>query len=136
MTTKAVLRAQTQNRIHVRRLAEEMNGNDGLRAECNGLLHRGRIHRVGALINVDKHRLGAAIGNRLGGCHEGVGHGDHFIPRTDPRRQKRQPERIRAIPDADGMIAVAVGGEILFELRDERTAGECPAVDNLPRSRH
>ena len=92
---------------------------------------RGRIHRVRALVNVNKHRLGAAVGNRLGGCHECVGHGDHFIPRTDPRRQKRQPERIRAIPDAYGMIAAAVGGEILFELRDERTAGECRAVDNL-----
>ena len=91
----------------------------------------GRVHGVGAFINIDKHRLCAAISDRLGGRHECAGNGNHFVSRTDPQRKKRQPKRVRAAPDADGVPAIAVCGEILFKSLDEGPAGECPAVDHF-----
>ena len=96
-----------------------------------GLFQSGRVHRVSAFINIDKHRLGTAIGNRLGGGHECARNRDHFVSRPDPQCEKRQPKRLRAAPDADGVGAIAVRCKVLFESLDERPAGERPAVNHL-----
>ena len=120
-----------KNRVHVRRLTEKMDGNDRLGPLRYGLFQTGRVHGVGAFININKHRLCAAIGNRLSSRHERAGNREHFVSRPDPQCEECQPKRLRAAPDADGMRAIAVRGEILFEPRDERPAGERSAVNNL-----
>ena len=80
-----------QNRIHVRRLTEKMDGNDRLGPLRYGLFQPGGVHGVGAFIDIDKHRLCAAIGNRLSGRHERGRYRDHFISRPDPQCEKCQP---------------------------------------------
>src|SRR5207248_9326251 len=47
---------ELKNWIHVGRLAEQMHWNDGLGARAKRFFKRGRVHRVGGLVTIDKHR--------------------------------------------------------------------------------
>ena len=78
-----------QNRIHVRRLPKKMNRNDRFRSVGDRLLQLGRVHRVSAFVNIDKHRPSCTVGNRFRGGHECVGHSYYFVPGPDAARQER-----------------------------------------------
>ena len=97
----------------------------------NSRLQCGRVHGVSAFVNIDKHRLCSAIGDRLSGGHESVRDREDFVAGSDPQCQKCKPKSIRAAANADGMPDAAVGCEVLFEVLDKWPPGEDSAVDNL-----
>ena len=53
---KITFAREFEDRIHVRRLTEEMHRNDRLRLRRDGGFERGRVHRIGVLVHIDKHR--------------------------------------------------------------------------------
>ena len=125
-----------QDRIHVGRLAKQMNRDDRLCFRTNRALQQTRIQRVSPLVNINKHRLRAAKTDRLGRGHKGHRRGYHFIPGTDPQREQTQPERVRAVAHPDRIRGTAIGREILLEFCHEGTAGERAAVNDLSDRRH
>ena len=117
--------------VHIRHLAVQVHRHDCLGARSDGGLEKLWIHRVRALVDVDEHRLGAAIADRFGGRHEGRRDRDHFIAGSNSERQQRQPKRVRAIADSDGVSRAAECGETLLEALDERSAGERVLINHL-----
>jgi len=83
--------------IHVRHLAEQMHGDDGLGSRGDRAFEQGGIQSESALIDVDEHGLGAAIADGFGGRHERAGHSDHLITRADAEAEERQPQCIRSV---------------------------------------
>lgn len=75
-----------------------------------------RIQGVGGLVDIDKNRLCTGEADRLGGGHERAWDGDHFIARSDTKRQQREPQCIRAVANSDGLWALAEGGELFLKL--------------------
>src|SRR6266404_2868995 len=117
--------------IHVRRLTKKVDRYDRLCSRRNRFLQRGRIHRVSTLIDIDKHRLGAAVGNRLRSGDESIWYRDHLVCGSDAQRQKSQPERFCAAANTNCMKAIAVRREFRFKVGDERTAGEGSGINDF-----
>ena len=65
--------------IHVGRLAENMNRDDGFGARRNGRFQQTRVQCIGLLLDVDEHRFCAAEADSFCAGNEGVGYGDNFI---------------------------------------------------------
>src|SRR5258708_3878189 len=120
-----------QDRIHVCGLSKKMDWNDGFGVDCNCAFQRDWIHRIRAVIHVDKYWFGAAVSDRLGGGHECIGHRNHFISSPNAQRQQSEPERLRAAADADGVRRIAISCEICFEPVYEWTAGEGSDINNV-----
>src|SRR5882724_9920445 len=122
---------ELKNWIHVGRLAEQMHWNDGLGARAKRLFKPGRVHRVGGLVNIDKHRPSSTVSNGLGSGHKCIGNGDYFVARPNAARQKREPKRFGPTADADSVPASTIRRKIRLELFDERSAGKGAAVNHL-----
>ena len=128
---ESVLAAKGQDRIHVRNLSEKMHRNNGLGSGSASLFQQGRVHRVSALIDIDKYRPGPGISDRFGRGHKGVGHCDDLVTRSNPASEQSEPKRVCAIAHTDGISRVAEGRELILELRDERSTGKSTAVDDF-----
>src|SRR6266404_5166670 len=108
-----------------------MHWNDGLSARAKRLFKPGRIHRVGGLVNIDKHRPSSTVSNGLGSGHKCIGNGDYFVARSYAMRQERQPKRFCSTADADSVATSTIRRKIRLELFDERSAGKGAAVNHL-----
>src|SRR5882724_5743600 len=108
-----------------------MHWNDGLSARAKRLFKRGRVHRVGGLVNIDKYRPSSTVSNGLGSGHKCIGNGDYFVARSYAMRQERQPKRFCSTADADSVPASTIRRKIRLELFDERSAGKGAAVNHL-----
>src|SRR5437667_4321750 len=108
-----------------------MHWNDGLGARAKRLFKAGRVHRVGGLVNIDKHRPSSTVSNGLGSGHKCIGNGDYFVARPNAARQKREPKRFCPTADADSVPASTIRRKIRLELFDERSAGKGAAVNHL-----
>ena len=91
---QAVPPGDLQDRVHVGRLPEKMDREDGLGPRRDGLLDQVGVHGVGLLVDIDEDRLGPAVGDGLGGGHEGARDGDR-PRRPAPPRGPARPARGR-----------------------------------------
>ena len=92
----------------------------------------GGIHRVGTFVDIDKHRRGAAISDRLGGGHEGARHRDDFVPGSDAAGEQRPARALRCRcrrPIACRQSQKAA--KSFSKARNKGPARKCAAVDYL-----
>ncbi len=75
----------------------------------------GSMHLV-LRIAVDEHGGRAGDPDRFGGREERVRMRDDLVARPDAHRHQRQPDRVGAVPRADGVRHPVKCGQLLFEL--------------------
>jgi hypothetical protein len=115
-------------------LSEKVDGNDRFSSCRKTFLHFGRVHREGSFVHVDKHWLRFAIDNGLGCRDECVRNRDYFVAFSNPKRLEREPKRVRAVANADGILRSAVDREFLFKPFHERPACKSAALDYFTNS--
>jgi hypothetical protein len=96
------------------------------------VLELGRIHVVGALVDVDEGDVRAGLGNGFGGGNEGMRDGDDGVALLDPRSHQGKAHGIRAAGETDAMGRVAILGKFAFELFHQGAADEARGTKNLP----
>ena len=124
-----------EDRVHVRRLAVQMNGNDGFGLGRDRRLQKVRVQRIGRGVHVHEYGRGPAEADGFGRGDERVRRGDDLVARPDAEPHQRQPKRRRAAADSDGLLAPAERRELLLETAHERPAGECGAFHHLLQRR-
>src|SRR5438128_12328661 len=97
-----------------------MHWNDGLSARAKRLFKPGRVHRVGGLVNIDKHRPSSTVSNGFGSGHKCIGKGDHFVARSYAVRQERQPKLFCSTADADSVPTPEIRHKMRLKLFEER----------------
>ena len=110
-----VLFGERHHRIHVRRLTEEMHGDDGLRFRRDlgrGLL---RINVEANRAGIHKHRSGSHAGDAAGSGKKGERGHQHFIARTNAKRHECKQDGICAGRAADAMLALDHRGDFFFQ---------------------
>ena len=107
---------------------EQVHGDDGLRAGAEHGLHRLGRDAVRVGVDVAEHRRRAGRGDRLRGGVEGEGGDDHLVAGPHAHRPQRDRDRVRAVGHADGVLAAAVGGELVLERLHLRAEDEAPGV--------
>jgi hypothetical protein len=127
-----VFTCDLKDRVHFGWLAKDVDWNNRFRPNGNRIHDCGWIHRVGVLIDIDEHRLGATIGDCLRSGDERVRDRDHLVAWSDTQRQKTQPKRLCAAANTNRVRTIAVSCEIRFESSDERTAGEGSGINDFP----
>ena len=98
--------------------AHLMHQQDRAGSASYGCLNQRRIHIEGCRINVDKHRLGAAIAHDICSGDIGVADGNDFITRNDASSEEREMKASRAVRHRNGVLGAHIGGELFFEGRD------------------
>src|SRR5229473_859563 len=106
-----------------------MHWNDGLSARAKRFFKPGRIHRVGGLVNIDKHRPSSTVSNGLGSGHKCIGNGDYFVARSYPMRQERQPMRFCSTAAADSVPTSTIRRKVVFDFFNKRPARKGTAVN-------
>ena len=96
-----ILLGHAQDRIHVARLSEEVNDDDGLRLSRHGLLDECRIDVVRVRTYIDKHRRGAQQGDHLGGGDVGKGGHNDLVARLHAKGTKGQLEGVGTVGAGD-----------------------------------
>ena len=124
-----------QNRVHVGRLAVQVDRDDGPGALCNRPLERGRVHRERARLDVDEPHIGAGLPNGLDGGDEGERHGDHLVAGADPGGGQRDQEGAGARVDAHGARCPAVPRELVLERLHLRAGCIASAPQHAQRGR-
>ena len=128
-----MLAGDRHDRIHVRRLAGEVNRDYG---RVRGVMAASslRIEIERAQLNIGEHGDHVGFDDRRGRGKERVGWNDDFALGLEACRDQAQAQRHRAIDDRDAMLTAMHGGEPLFELGDfmaiepaPATAAECAA---------
>ena len=115
------------DRIHVARMAVQVDRDDGARPGGDPRFEACRIELPGLGIRVREHGRGRAIVNDVRGGHEGQARNDHLVARTDPRGHQRQVERRRPVRDGHAVRDSAEGREVALELPDECAERADPA---------
>ena len=129
---QAVRAGHPHDRIHVGRLAEQVHHDDAAGARRDRRLDRvgGDAPRGG--IDVDEHRLAAAIAHGVGGGDVGHRGHDHLVARLHVHAGEDEMERRRAVRHAEAEPRPARGGELPLEPREEGAArGDPRAADRL-----
>ncbi len=132
---KLMLARKFEDGIHICHLTEQVHRNDGF---CP-LGEDGRqvcwIHCVGTFFHINENRSGATISDSLRCSHERTWDGDNFVPGTHAAGEENEPKRFSPAAQANGMSAVAVGGEICLKCIDKRASREGAALDHFPDGR-
>ena len=122
--------------IHVGHLAEEVNGQDGLGARCDGRLDFMRVDVEGQGVDVDENGLGVEAVDDAGRGEEREGRGDDFVAGADVQGHEGDEQSVRAGGDADGMGGAGIGGHGLLEFLDfgahDEILGVADVVDDGP----
>ncbi len=126
-----------QGRI-VRRLAEQVDGDDGgglqpafLFHRFNGVVELGRINIIGVGLDVDEDRLGARHRHHFGGGDEGEGRHENGVPLANAETQQDQFDGVGAIGAGQAMGAAGEFRHVGFEGPDLRTHDIGAVVDHL-----
>ena len=112
----------------VDRLAEQVDGDDGLRGRRD---QRGNVLRVDIerlRIDVGKDRPRAQPRDRAGRGEKREAGQDHLVARGNVQGHQGQQQGVAARGAADGVLCLAVAGHLLFELRDLRAEHESAAI--------
>ena len=80
---EAMAPCDLQDRFEIARHADLMDAQERRASRVDRGFRLLRIHVVGARLDIDEHRLRAAIPDRIGRRDVGVAYGDDFIARSD-----------------------------------------------------
>ena len=119
-----------EDRVHIRGLTIEMDGNDRSSPWRDCRLQESRIHRVGDRIDIDKHGTRANGGDSLGGCDKGVRDRDDLIAWLDIERKKREMQRCGSIGESHAVLGADISGKSLLELLYLRSEHKGRAPEN------
>jgi len=128
---QAVGTREVEDRVHVGCLAGEVHRDDRLGPRRDGRTDLAAVDQVGARVAVDQDRPGADRAHRQGGGDIGVRRQDHLVPWNDVECGQRQPERVQARADTDGMADADELGEGTLELADLRAEDEPRFVEDV-----
>ena len=104
--------------VHRRGLSVEMHRHDGLRGGGDAGLDEGGIDVVVVEADVDEHRRRAEPVYDSRGGEERERGDDDFVLRSDAEDHESDEEGVGAGGDPDGVLGVAVGGEVALEIID------------------
>jgi len=124
-----VFAANRQNRVHVERVAVEMDRHDRFGARRDGALDQLRVQVERCVIGIHKDRPGAHVGNGPARRDERAGGGDDLIPGTDIEQPHRYMQRRRAAVEGDAVLRPAEPGEVLLKLHYVRPKAERAVVE-------
>ena len=108
------------DRRHVGALAVQVHGNDRFRLRRDRRFDPRRIDAPGLRIAVDEHGCGAGDPDRFGCGEERVRVRDDLVARSYAHRHQCQPDRVGAVPGADGVRHPVKRGQLLLELLEHR----------------
>ena len=100
---------------HIRRLAEQVYRDDRLGLCGHGRLDLVRVDIEGLGIDIDEHRRGADVEDRLGGGDEGERGGDDLVAFADASGDQCQVQGVGAGGAADSMGTAQVGSGFFLE---------------------
>ena len=86
-------------------------------------------------VDVAEDRLRAGLDDHVRGRRPGQRGRQHLVAGADPERDERQVHRGRAGRDRERMLDAAVGGELLLELRRERSGREPAGLERVQHVR-
>ena len=115
---ETVASGDLQDRIHVRRLSVEMDGNHRHRPGRDRRLELRRIQRKGNGIDIHEDRCSADVADRGGRRDEGERHCDDLVAGAHPRGEKRQVKRAGSRVHRDAVRRAAVVRELRLEALD------------------
>ena len=130
---QVVLPGDRQDRVQVGRQPLDVHGDDRLGALGDRRLQLGRVHVVGARVDVHEHRDGVLVQRAGGRGQEGEGGGDHLVARPDADRGQRHVQGRRAAAGGQAVLRADVVGPLLLQRRHLRrgAAGHDAAVQHL-----
>ena len=105
----------------------------GMMAFVAGVTSDGNVLGIdieGLRIDVGKDRPGAEPRDRAGRGEERETRQDHLVAGGDVQGHQGQQQGVAARRAADGVFGLAIGGHLLFELRDFRAEHESAAIAN------
>ena len=127
--------ADASERVHIRRSAVELRGQNRPRARRDGRLDRGRIDQmVGAAF--DRNRDGAGEMNGGGGGDHGMRAEDHFTAGLEAGRAQRDQQSVGGIGDADGVARAEEARQILLQTGDVALQNKRAAAADIAENRH
>jgi len=115
---QAVLVGDLHDRVHVRRLAVQVDRHNGLGLGRDGRFDLRGVHRVAVGVHVHEHGLGVRVHDRRNRRDERVRDRDDFVAFADAHGEQRHMERGGTRVVADGVLGARVLGERLFERGD------------------
>ena len=123
---------ELEDRVHVDRRAVEVDGQDAADPVGQRPLHDlgGQQARHRVCVDHARSRTGEAHG--LGGGDERVGRQDDLVAGADAERAQGEGERVGAGAHADGVLGLAVGGEVLLEGLDVMAHDEGARLGHRP----
>ena len=118
ITIEPAALGDVHDRIHVGRLSVQVHGDDRLGLRRDRGLEPGRsIVNVSGSMSTNTGVAPRVVDGRHGG-HERERHGDDLVAAAHAGGEQREMQRARAAVDADAVLRLAVGGELLVERRD------------------
>ena len=99
---------QGEERLHLRRAAEQVHGQDGLGPFGDGRLDQGHIDVEGLPVDVHEDRCGPDCADGLRRGEKGEGAGYDLVAGTDPQGTQADDQGIRAGVEADGVFDAQV----------------------------
>ncbi len=106
------------DRVHVRRLVVEADGQDGFGAGRDLGRDQGWVEVAGGGLDVAEDGGGADQDDDLGGGDEGEGGGDDFVAGADAEGHEADEQGFGAAGDGDAVLGTSVGGQAGFQLAD------------------
>ncbi len=117
---------ELRQRVHVRGVAVEVDGDDGLGALSNELGDRLRIQAPRVGIDFGQDRRCADVAHGIGSGDVRQRGDDDLVAGTDVQRQQRNVQRRRAVADGDRVARSAELGELALEALDVRARRRDP----------
>ena len=111
----AAVPSDRQDPVHVCWASVEVHRHDRLRGRRDYRLHGLRGHVVSHGIRLDRHRSRTRLRDSQPGRDERVGRNQHLVPVAHAVAEENESQRIEAAADANGVIGLAEGRELLLE---------------------
>ena len=116
--------------VHLRRLAEQMHGQDRFRPRGDRRRDLRRVEVVAVVLHVHKDGPRAGERDRFRRRDPTVARRDDLVARADAEHFQRDENRVRAVAAAHAMLHAVLFRVGFFKVRDEFSADESGALDD------
>src|SRR6266851_2124676 len=131
-----MLMREIHDRLHLRRVAVQMDGNDGARALAQSAIQLSPVHCVGIRLDIDKNGRRAHLRYSLDGGNKRMRDRNHLIAGSNMAGTQSQRDGIGSIRKANSIITAAIAGETLLESLILRTKKELHVIQHILDGRH